>query len=65
VAELASSPDVFFDWHSSMIGKIMGHPTLGGVLKLVNPLLARMSKIPESAEVFASEATMAETGTSV
>jgi digeranylgeranylglycerophospholipid reductase len=65
VAELANSPDVSFDWHSSMIGKIMGHPTLGGILKLVNPLLTRMAKVPESAEVFASEAAMAETGTSV
>ena len=65
VAELANSPDVSFDWHSSMIGKIMGHPTLGGVLKLVNPLLARMAKVPESADVFASEEAMAETGTSV
>jgi digeranylgeranylglycerophospholipid reductase len=79
-AELAASPDVSFDWHSSMIGKIMGHPTLGGVLKLVNPLLARMAKVPEPAEVFASEASieaseasveesvepsMAETGTPV
>ena len=65
VAELANSTDVSFDWHSSMIGKIMGHPTLGGVLKLVNPLLARMAKVPESAEVFASEEAMAETGTPV
>ena len=65
VAELANSTDVSFDWHSSMIGKIMGHPTLGGVLKLVNPLLARMAQVPESAEVFASEASMAETGTPV
>jgi len=78
VAELADSPDVSFDWHSSMIGKIMGHPTLGVVLRLLNPLLARMAKSPEPAEVFAaqtpeavfpeavsSEATMAESGTPV
>ncbi|MCH8227420.1 MAG: hypothetical protein IIC63_03270, partial [Proteobacteria bacterium] len=52
VAELANSPDVSFDWHSSMIGKIMGHPTLGGVLKLVNPLLARIARPPDPAEVF-------------
>ncbi len=65
VAELAASPEVSFDWHSSMIGKIMGHPTLGGVLKLVNPLLARMAKVPESAEIFSSEASMAESGTPV
>ena len=60
VAELANSPDVSFDWHSSMIGKIMGHPTLGGVLRLVNPLLARMARAPDPAEVFSSEAALAE-----
>ena len=73
VSELAASSDVSFDWHSSMIGKIMGHPTLGGVLRLVNPLLARMAKPPGRAEVFAPdpadefspEASMAETGTPV
>lgn len=64
-AELAASPDVSFDWHSSMIGKIMGHPTLGGVLKLVNPLLARMAKVPEPAEVFASEASIEASEASV
>jgi len=60
VAELANSPDVSFDWHSSMIGKIMGHPTLGGVLRLVNPLLARMAKAPAPAEVFSPEAALGE-----
>ena len=65
IAELADSPDVSFDWHSSMIGKIMGHPTLGGVLRLVNPLLARMARSPEPAEIFSPEASMAEIGTPV
>ena len=60
VAELANSPDVSFDWHSSMIGKIMGHPTLGGVLRLVNPLLARMARAPGPAEIFSPEAALAE-----
>ncbi|MEE8465744.1 MAG: NAD(P)/FAD-dependent oxidoreductase [Dehalococcoidia bacterium] len=60
VAELANSPDVSFDWHSSMIGKIMGHPTLGGVLRLVNPLLARMARPPVPAEVFSPEAALGE-----
>ena len=60
VAELANSPDVSFDWHSSMIGKIMGHPTLGGMLRLVNPLLARMARAPEPAEVFSAEAALAD-----
>ncbi|MAF39740.1 MAG: hypothetical protein CL696_12825 [Chloroflexi bacterium] len=73
IAELADSPEVSFDWHSSMIGKIAGHPTLGGVLRLVNPLLARMAKSPEPAGMFfpdqlvavESEVTMAGTGTPV
>ena len=60
VAELANSPDVSFDWHSSMIGKIMGHPTLGGALRLVNPLLARIARAPVPAEVFLSEAALAK-----
>ena len=65
IAELACSPDVSFDWQSSMIGKIMGHPTLGGALRLVNPLLARMAKAPEPAEVFSTEAALAESVTPV
>jgi len=73
VSELAASPDVSFDWHSSMIGKIMGHPTLGGVLRLVNPLLARVTKPPGPAEIFtpepaeasSTEASIAKTGTPV
>ncbi|MCH8894320.1 MAG: NAD(P)/FAD-dependent oxidoreductase [Chloroflexi bacterium] len=65
IAELADSPDVSFDWHSSMISKIMGHPTMGGVLRLVNPLLARMARPPEPVEMFSPEASMAETGTPV
>ena len=64
-AELAASSDVSFDWHSSMIGKIMGHPTLGGVLRLVNPLLARMARGPEPSEVFSPEPSLAESGTRV
>ena len=60
VTELAKSPDVSFDWHSSMIGKIMEHPTLGGVLRLVNPLLARLAKAPDPAEVFSLEADLGE-----
>jgi len=58
VTELADCPDVSFDWHSSMIGKVTGHPTLGIVLRLANPLLARMAKSPESNEVFAPEVSM-------
>ena len=60
VAELANSPDVSFDWHSSMIGKIMGHPTLGCVLKLVNPVLSRLARTPDPADVFSAETAIAE-----
>ena len=58
VSELADSPDVSFDWHSSMIGKVIGHPTLGIVLRVANPLLARMAKSSESDEVFTAEVSM-------
>jgi len=51
VSSLANSPDVSFDWHSSMIGKIMGHPGLGGLLRLVNPLLARTAPPTEGAAI--------------
>ena len=61
ISELGDSPDVSFDWHSSMIRKIMGHPTLGGALRLVNPLLARMAKTPEPVEVFSADATLEPT----
>ena len=54
-----------FDWHSSMIGKITRHPTLGGVLKLVNPLFSPMAKVPEPVEILASESSMSESGTPV
>ena len=65
IAELARSPDVSFDWHSSMIGKIMGHPKLGGALRLVNPLLARMARATEPVEIFATESALAEPVTPV
>ena len=58
VSELAGCPDVSFDWHSSMIGKVMGHPTLGVVLRLANPLLARMARSSEPKEIFSPEVSM-------
>ena len=42
-ADLVSSPDLSFDWHSRMITRVMGHPALGGALQLINPLLARLA----------------------
>ena len=47
--DLANAPDTSFDWHSRLIGKVVGHPVLGGALKLINPLLARMARPPEPA----------------
>ena len=42
-SDLVGSSDVSFDWHSKMIAKVMGNPALGGALRLINPLLARLA----------------------
>jgi len=42
-SDLIGSSDVSFDWHSKMIAKVMGNPALGGALRLINPLLARLA----------------------
>ncbi len=44
--ELVNSPELSFDWHSQMIDKVMHHPILGGMLGLVNPLLATLAHRP-------------------
>lgn len=41
--DLSNSSDTSFDWHSQVIGKLMNHPGICGVLRLVNPLLARFA----------------------
>lgn len=46
--ELINSPELSFDWHSRMISKVIDHPVLGGVLKMVNPLLSRIAHRPEA-----------------
>ena len=46
-SELVNSQDGSFDWHSHTIGKVMGHPVLGGALRLINPLLARLARAPD------------------
>ena len=46
-ADLLSSVDTSFDWHSRLVGKVLGHPVLGGALRLINPLLARLARPPE------------------
>jgi geranylgeranyl reductase family protein len=46
-ADLLSTVDTSFDWHSRLIGKVLGHPVLGGALRLINPLLARLARTPE------------------
>ena len=50
-ADLLSSIDTSFDWHSRLIGKVLGHPVLGGALRLINPLLARLARPPDSSPV--------------
>ena len=51
-ADLINSTDGSFDWHSRMISKVMGHPVLGGALRLVNPLLARLTRPADAESVF-------------
>ena len=52
--ELLNSPELSFDWHSQMISKVIDHPVLGGVLKVVNPLLSRIAHRSEVAFDFSS-----------
>ena len=48
--DLIGSSDVSFDWHSKMIGRVMGNPALGGALRLINPLLAKLARRPDPDE---------------
>ena len=41
--DLTNSPDTSFDWHSQVIGNLMSHPAIYGVLCLLNPLLTRFA----------------------
>ena len=41
--ELINSADSAFDWHSQVINTVMNNPAFGGVLRLVNPLLAKFA----------------------
>ena len=43
-AELVNSSDIGFDWHSRTIAKVLAHPVLGGALRVINPLLARLAR---------------------
>ena len=45
--DLLNSGDLSFDWHSKLIGRIIGHPVLGSALRLINPILARMAQTPD------------------
>ena len=45
--DLLNSGDLSFDWHSKLIGRIIGHPVLGSSLRLINPILARMAQTPD------------------
>ena len=44
--EMINSAELSFDWHSQIIAKVMGHPVLGGMLGLVNPLLTTLAHRP-------------------
>ena len=54
--DLVNSPDLSFDWHSKIIGKVMGQPVLGGALRLINPILARLAHPPEPEFAFTTAA---------
>ena len=45
--ELVDASEGTFDWHGKMIAQIMGNPGLGGALRLINPLLARLAHRPD------------------
>ena len=47
-SELVGASDGTFDWHSKMIAQIMANPGLGGALRLINPLLARLAHHPDN-----------------
>jgi len=47
-SELVDASEGTFDWHSKMIGQIMGNPGLGGALRMINPFLARFAHHPEN-----------------
>jgi len=50
-SELIDASEGTFDWHGKMIAQIMGNPGLGGALRLINPLLARMAHRPDNGNV--------------
>jgi flavin-dependent dehydrogenase len=52
--ELISSSESSFDWHSQVIGKIMRIPAVIGVLRLVNPWLARFAPTSDLPRAFAA-----------
>ena len=47
--ELINSADSAFDWHSQVIDTVMNNPAVGGVLRLVNPLLAKLAPNSDAA----------------
>ncbi|MEE8176538.1 MAG: NAD(P)/FAD-dependent oxidoreductase [Acidobacteriota bacterium] len=51
-ADLMNSADGSFDWHSRLISKVMRHPVLGGALRLVNPLLAHLTRPADAEALF-------------
>jgi flavin-dependent dehydrogenase len=53
--EFINSPEASFDWHSQVIGKVMGNPAVSGVLRLVNPLLAKFTPATDLPLTFAGQ----------
>ena len=45
--DLTNSAESAFDWHSQLIGKLMNNPAIYGVLRLINPLLAKLAPPPD------------------
>lgn len=44
---IIGSGDVSFDWHSHFIGKLINYPGINGILKLINPVVARLGNTDE------------------
>jgi len=41
--ELDNESSPGFDWHSGIIHKVMAHPAMGSVLRIMNPMLAKIA----------------------
>ena len=39
---MIGSGNISFDWHSHLIGKLINYPGINGILKLINPIVAKL-----------------------